>query len=213
MSEPVDLLVVNVPGLSARMLHDHQDRLPVIRRIARAGRAATVVVLDGAAPLQLEGAMVTGMLPEFLGDAGTGIGEPRAGPFWQRARLKRKGLTAAVKLTPELPAGWREYAKGRVNLEWIVNTDIAETSAADLPERLHELDEFLRTHEHEQRALAVLSAWARRKGQPAPQNAAPRDRPVLITRSFEQPKSCVGICEVAGILERVLTGERLTDAI
>jgi hypothetical protein len=157
--------------------------------------------------------MITGMLPEYLGAMGAGAGESRSQPFWERARKQRPELKASVKLTRALPNGWASFAKGEPNLEWVVHDEIAEAPEDKLPGLLHELDEYLRTREDNPRAIALLSSWARRKGRPAPQDADPLDRPVLITRGIEQPKTCIGICEIAGILERVLTGERISDAL
>lgn len=59
--------------------------------------------------------------------------------------------------------------------------------------------------------IAVVSAFALCRGVPAEQSADPLDRPVLMTHGFTQPKTCVGILEVAGILRRVLTSEVLSD--
>ena len=49
--------------------------------------------------------------------------------------------------------------------------------------------------------------------KPRPQAAHPLDRPVLLARGVELAKTCVGILEIAGILQRAATGESLTDAL
>lgn len=203
MAAPVDLLVLSVPGLSARMLREHESRLPHLRNIAEQS-VATVVVLDEASTSQLEAALITGMLPEFLGAHGGGVGEARGRPFWQKA-----GADAQVQMQHPLPPDWRAFAKSP-RLDWRTLPLLLE--AADPTAALTELDAVVGDVPAE-RPLVVLSAWALADGVAASQKAAPLDRPVLLVRGFEQPKECVGILEIAGMLERALTGERLTDAI
>jgi hypothetical protein len=202
MAAPLDILVLSVPGLSARMLREHADRLPHLRALAEHS-AASVVVLDDASTEQLEAALVTGMLPEFLGTHGTGVGESRGQPFWQKA-----GADARVEMEHPLPPDWRAFAK-TPRLDW--RTLPLLTQAADPGAALAELDAAVAAAPHQ--PLVVLSAWALADGVPGGQNAAPLDRPVLLARGFEQTKTCVGILEIAGLLERALTGERLSDAI
>ena len=203
MAAPVDLLVLSVPGLSARMLREHEGRLPHIRSLAEQS-AASVVVLDDASPAQLEAALITGMLPEFLGAHGGGVGEARGRPFWQKANVD-----AQVQMQHPLSPDWRAFAKSP-RLDWRTLPLLAD--AADLQTALAELDAAVGDVPVE-RPLAVLSAWALANGAPAGQAAAPLDRPVLLVRGFGQSKGCIGILEIAGMLERALTGERLRDEI
>jgi len=115
----------------------------------------------------------------------------RGVPLWD-------GIAAKVKTEFPLREDWRAWARSDVHLDW-------QTHALDL----HAIDSAARGHD----ALAVLSAYALVDGRPAGQDAHPLDRPVLLTRGFEQLKNWVGILEVAGILRRALMEEILTDAI
>ena len=170
------LTVFNVPGLSARLLSERGDELPNLRKLF----AATVVVLDGASPEQLETALITGMLPEYHG---------RGRAFWD-------GIPARVKTEHPLPDAWRA---------WDDDPQLVfQTCDLDLPALDAELGAG---------PVAVLSAYALVNGQAAAQNAHPLDRPVLLTRGVQQDKTCVGILEIAGILRRALTDEKLTDAL
>lgn len=180
------------------MLRAHEVHAPVLRRMSEQGSAATVAVLDEASPAQLELALVTGFLPEF---------QALAQPFWDRARDRRPGTTAHVDLIHH-PAG--SFHKGEPSLVWSYRREFE--SPGDDAVRVRELDEFLRQQQGSKRAIAVVSSWARLEGgAPAGQAAHPLDRPVLVQRGLDQMRDCIGICEVAGIFERALTGERLRD--
>jgi hypothetical protein len=194
MAAPVDLLVLSVPGLSARMLSERESSLPHLARLAR-GTAATVAVLEGASPAQLEAALFCGLLPEFIAGG-------RGSPFWVQA-----GVEAHVQSEHPLPPTWRAIAK-QPRLEWRTIAGLAD----DPTTVLAALDAAV-AQAPAGRGLVVLSAWALADGRVAPRHAAPLDRPVLLMRGFAQPKTCVGILEVAGILRRALTGEVLTDAL
>lgn len=201
MAAPVDLLVFSLPGLSARMLHEHEGRLPHLRKLA-AQSAATLVVVDGASAAQLEASLITGLLPEFLGVSNTGA--MRGRPFWLAAEVP-----ARVATQHPLPIEWRALSKNP-RLVWRTLPALAATN--DIPAALSELDAAI-AEVPADRALVLLSAWALADGAVAGQNARPLDRPVLLARGFEQTKTCVGMLEVAGMLQRALTGERLTDEI
>ena len=194
MAAPLDLLVLSVPGLSARLIAERQGAVPHLAKLAR-GTAATVAVLDGASPAQLEAALFCGLLPEFI-SGGRGL------PFWLQAEA-----AARVQAEHPMPPAWRAIAK-KPRLEWRTIGGLADDPAAVLAA----LDTAV-AQADSRRGLVVLSAWALADGRPAPRHAAPLDRPVLLIRGFEQPKTCVGILEVAGILRRALTGEVLTDAL
>lgn len=170
------LTVFNVPGLSARLLAVRAAELPNLRELF----AATVVVLDGASPDQLETALITGMLPEYHG---------RGRPFWD-------GIPARVKTEHPLPDSWRVWDD---DPQLVFQTREPDLTALDA-----ELGDG---------PVAVLSAYALVNGQPAGQNAHALDRPVLLTRGIQQDKTWVGILEIAGILRRALTDEKLTDAL
>lgn len=186
------MTVFSVPGLSVRMLTEHEGVLPQLSKIARVHSAASVVVVDGASPEQLESSLFTGVLPEYVA-GGRGV------PFWQAAEIPAH-VEPAHPLRPE----WRALAK-QPRLRWLTR-DLRP----DVPAALKALDaEVAKTDG----PLVVLSVWALADGRPAPQNAHPMDRPVLLARGFNLPKTCVGILEIGGILRRALTGEELTDAI
>ncbi|MCZ7607124.1 MAG: hypothetical protein M5U25_13860 [Planctomycetota bacterium] len=159
------------------------------------GTAATVAVLEGASPAQLEAALFCGLLPEFI-SGGRGL------PFWLQAEA-----AAHVQAEHPLPSSWRAISK-QPRLEWRTIAGLSDDPAAVLSA----LDAAV-AQADAGRALVVLSTWALADGRVAPRHAAPLDRPVLLIRGFEQPKTCVGILEVAGILRRALTGEVLTDAL
>lgn len=176
------------------MLSERESSLPHVAKLAR-GTAATVAVLDGASPAQLEASLFCGLLPEFIAGG-------RGSPFWLQAEA-----AAHVQAEHPLPPAWRAIAK-KPRLEWRTSPGLIDDPAAVLAA----LDTAVERADS-RRGLVVLSAWALADGRPAPRRAAPLDRPVLLIRGFEQPKTCVGILEVAGILRRALTGEVLTDAL
>jgi hypothetical protein len=182
MPDARQITVISVPGLSARMLAEHESPLPAVEKLARTGTAATVAVLEGASPQQLETALFTGMLPEYA----------TARPFWLTA-----GIAALVHSQFPLPQDWAAFAR-EPRLRWTTHDILRERNA------LQRVDSAVR--DVREGALVLLSAWC----EPG---RTPLDRPVLITRGIEQPKTCVGILEIAGILQRALTGETLADAI
>jgi hypothetical protein len=182
MASPIDVTVLSVPGLSARMLAEHQSSLPAIEKLARNGTTATVAVLEGASPTQLETAVFTGLLPEYA----------TARPFWLAA-----AIPALVEPQFPLPQDWAAFSR-EPRLRWTTLDILRERDA------LQRVDSAVR--DVRKGALALVSAWC----VPGP---TPLDRPVLITRGIEQAKTCVGILEIAGILQRALTGERVTDAL
>ena len=193
MASAIELTVISVPGLNARMLMDHETATFHLHKLGREGSAATVVVLDGASPVQLEHSLFTGLLPEFIAGG-------RGAPFWQRANV-----TAVVDAEYALHSGWRTLDK-LPQLNWRTQRGLSD----DVPAGLRALNETVAATNG---PLVVLSAWALSGTLPAPQNAHPLDRPVLLARGFEQTKSCVGILEIAGILHRALTGAVLNDAL
>jgi hypothetical protein len=193
MGDPLSLTVFSVPGLGARLLAEREGDFFHLAKLARDGTAATVVVLDGASPDQLELALFTGLLPEFTA-GGRGV------PFWQKA-----GVPARVAAEHPLPPAWRAL-DGNPRLQWRTINGLADDATAIL----EQLDDAVAGRAG---PLAILSAYALVNGKPAGRGAAPLDRPVLLTGGFIQPKTCVGILEVAGILQRALTGESLTDAL
>jgi hypothetical protein len=73
----MELLVLHIPGLSARLLRDQMAAAVEIARVGGEGTAATLVTIDGASPTQQEAALLTGMLPEYLGAFAGGVGDPR----------------------------------------------------------------------------------------------------------------------------------------
>jgi hypothetical protein len=180
MAASMDVTVLSVPGLSARMLAEHSSPLPAIEKLAREGTAATVAVLDGASHQQLERALFTGMLPEYAA----------AKPFWL-------DIPARVDAQFALPPEWAAFSC-EPRLRWITLDVLRE------PNALQRIDSAVR--DVRKGTLALLSAWC----EPG---RTPLDRPVLLTRGLEQSKTCVGILEIAGILQRALTGETVTDAI
>jgi hypothetical protein len=182
MASAVDLKVLSVPGLSARMLAERKSPLPAIEKLVRNGTAATVAVLEGASPQQLEVAVFTGMLPEYVS----------ARPFWLAA-----DIPTLVEPQFPLPQDWAAFARAP-RLRWVTHDVLSERDA------LQRVDSAVR--EVRKGALVLLSTWA----APGP---TPLDRPVLITRGIEQTKTCVGILEIAGILQRALTGEEVADAL
>ncbi|MEZ5993422.1 MAG: hypothetical protein R3E76_13875 [Planctomycetota bacterium] len=201
MADPVDLLVFSVPGLSARLLREHAAEFPHIGKLAKHSGAA-LVVPDDASPAQLEAALLTGLLPEFL--VSTDTRESRGRPFWQSANV-----SAHVSTQFPLPVAWRAFAKSP-RLEW--RTLPALDSSSTIHPPLVVAEQHIADAPADQ-AVVLLSAWALAGGKVAGQNAHPLDRPVLLARGFEQTKTCMGLLEVAGLLQRALTGERLVDEL
>ena len=201
MADPVDLLVLSVPGLSDRLLREHAAEFPHIGKLAKHS-GATLVVPDDASPAQLEAALITGLLPEFL--VSTDTRESRGRPFWQSANV-----SAHVSTQFPLPVAWRAFAKSP-RLEWRTLSAVDSSSTIHPPLVVAEQHIADAPADH---AVVLLSAWALAGGKVAGQNAHPLDRPVLLARGFEQTKTCMGLLEVAGLLQRALTGERLVDEL
>jgi hypothetical protein len=204
----MELLVLHIPGLSARLLRDQMAAAVNIARVGGEGTAATLVTIYGASPAQLEAALLTGMLPEYLGAFAGGVGDPRTNPFWIEAAGSR-ALRSLVDTSVELPPAWRG-ADTDPQFRWHTLRSIADqgpTRAA-----LHEAEREAHDLLAQAQAAVVVAAWAYDKqGNVAPQACDPLDRPVLLSRGIDQPKTCIGILEVAGILERTLTGEVVRD--
>jgi hypothetical protein len=204
----MELVVLHIPGLSARLLRDHVNAAPHLARVGGQGSAATLVNLDGASPRQQEAALITGLLPEYLGTLTGGIGEPRATPFWVSATQARE-LSARVQTALELPPPWRA-ADANPQFAWHTLRNIEQqgpTRAA-----LHDADAIAAPLLANAQAAVVVSAWSfDTHGGGAPRSCHALERPVLLVRGIEQPKTCIGILEVAGLLQRALTGEVLRD--
>lgn len=160
-----------------------QAHAPALLEFAERARRASLVVPAGVEPARLEYALETGMFPPHEG-----------APFWDLAR----GVPGAG-------------ACRRQRISHIAQADhaglIAAIAAADA--------EFasIEANHRDAGALVVVSAWARTPAGPAAtQDAPPDERPVLLSRNLEQPKTCMGLLEVAGLLRRALTGQRVQDA-
>lgn len=180
MSQPLDLLVVSIPGLAGWMLQGHA---PALCAFAERARRATLVVPTGLAPQQLETALATGALPPHS-----------FATFWEKAAARRPGFSV-----PE-------------NFTWHELPHLARSDAAGLKASLLATDQAFSALDPGPRALVVVSAYARRDdGIISDQHAPPMERAVLLSRGIEQPKTCMGLLEVAGLLQRTLTAERTRD--
>ncbi len=205
----MQLLVLHVPGLSARLLRDQMPAAPNLASVGGQGRAATLVTLDGASRAQLEAALITGLLPEYLGEFAGGTGEPRIAPFWLKAAASDP-LPCRIETDIELAPAWRR-ADAEPRLVWKTLRSVSLQGPTRTA--LREADEQARDLLAAAQAAVVVSAWSfDMRGKQAGQSCHPLDRPVLLARGVDQPKQCLGILEVAGILERALTGEVLHDA-
>jgi hypothetical protein len=117
---------------------------------------------------------------------------PSARPFWIAAAIPARVVSQFA-----LPQDWAAYSR-EPRLVWSTLDVLRERNG------LQRVDSAVR--DVRQGPLVLLSAWS----EPG---RSPLDRPVLLTRGIEQSKTCVGILEIAGILQRALTGETVTDAL
>jgi hypothetical protein len=204
----MELLVLDIPGLSVRLIRDHADAAPGIARVGGEGSAAALIPLAGASRAQLEAALITGMLPEYLGAFGGGVGESRGLPFWVKAAKRRK-LRSRVDTAMPLPERWRAD-DADPHFVWHTLAGIAD--AGPTRTALREVGRKAAPLIEDAQTVVVVSAWAfALDGSVAPQEASPLDRPVLLARGLEHGRATLGILEVAGMLERELTGEVLRD--
>lgn len=194
----MELVVVHIPGLSARMLLERP--VPALTGMD----AATLVNIDGASPSQQEAALLCGLAPEHLGAFGGGVGESRIEPFWVRACAKRPDLRCRVQTPLPLPNQWRR-ADAQPHFQWLT----LALQRDDLPALEPAIVDLVRGAA----AAVVLSAWSWAGESVAPQSCAPQDRPVVLWRGPELAKSTVGILEIAGWLERALTHEVIRDEV
>jgi hypothetical protein len=160
-----------------------QTHAPALLGFAERARRASLVVPAGCEPAQLEAALESGMFPPHTG-----------APFWELAgRVAGAGACRVHRISHIAQADHAGLA--------------GAIAAADA-----EFASFEASH-RDNTALVVISAWARTPaGLPATQDAPPDERPVLLSRNLEQPKTCMGLLEVAGLLRRALTGQRVQDA-
>ncbi|MBX3459946.1 MAG: hypothetical protein KF696_08265 [Planctomycetes bacterium] len=198
----MELMVLHIPGLSARMLL--RGGMPAVAALEH---SASLVNIDSASPAQQEAALLCGLAPEHLGAFGGGVGEPRAQPFWVRAAAKRAGLRSRVQTALPLPPPWQAVGHD-AHFAWHTLGPLPPSPGG----------EFLRGVDAQAAPLlagatrvVVLSAWSWAGPRVAPQSCAPEDRPVVLWRGLELAKSTVGILEIAGWLERALTGEEIRD--
>jgi hypothetical protein len=84
--------------------------------------------------------------------------------------------------------------------------------ARDPDDALHEISRHVDAGLYGALVVAAPWAWLADGGVAGP-GCHPLDRPVLITHGLEQSRPVIGLCELAGLLERALTGERLRDAL
>lgn len=207
----MELLVLHIPGLSARLLRDQGAAAVDLARVGGEGAAATLVNLEGASRQQQEAALLTGLLPEYLGAFGGGVGPCRGEPFWVKAAAKRESLQSRVRTILPLPAQWQAGA-AEPHLRWETLEQVAVGGASR--ETLHAANAAARPWIEQAQAVVVVSAWSiDKRGQLATQRCEPLDRPVLLTRGIDQAKATIGILEIAGLLERALTGETVRDQL
>ena len=274
----MDLLVVSVPGLSARLLRDRADSLPVLTGLAKGGPGVVCTVVP-VVPVELrtmEATYATALLPAHHG-ATAAIAWSEAKVPGLRARVAdrlRRRLTVA-NLFYEPQNDWAPFdvelgfdAAGNLSCRAPDEPDLETRLLADLGPPVHpetpedhvRKDEWegravVWTLEHcpaslaftrfwhlsfgdsahrrrvlpyvdkgigdlaevcavQGRAMAIVSEFALLDdGACAGQDSDPLDRPVLIASGFELSKPRVGACEVAGILEGVLTGVQIPDRL
>lgn len=160
-----------------------QGHAPALCAFAERARQATLVVPAGCTPQQLEYALTTGAVPPH-----------RFATFWEKAAARRPGFSVPENFT------WHE-------LPQLANSDCAGLKASLLA-----ADQAFAGLDPGPRALVVVSAFARRDdGSISDQHASPNERAVLLSQGIEQPKTCMGLLEVAGLLQRTLTAERTRD--
>jgi len=185
------ILVLHLPGLSARALHAHRDACPSLEAFAHAARFATLSPLATTSD-QAARALWTGLLPGCEGRE-----------FWAKIAERAPVLTFDIRLpghATDAPPPDPHLRVLEIPATEAVN---ALAAASDVLASAGDFD-----------VTVLVSAWALdAAGQEARHDCDPMDRPVLVTRGLDQARPVIGVCEVAGLLERALTGERLRDAL
>jgi len=126
---------------------------------------------------------LTGLLPDYHGAMTRGSMPEKLG-FWTRAQSRRKVTMAAC------PFEALEYTQGDLL--------ISHALAAQVALKLDALKKL--------GALCII-------GTPQDSRALnePSERPVLLGFGFTHDRVLIGACEVAGLLDRVLTGVTVSD--
>jgi hypothetical protein len=190
MDSGAGIFVVHLPGLSARALREHHKACPALEPLMPVARFATVAPL-AISPTEAQAALWTGMLPHH-----------NALEFWHKAAKRRPDLRLDIRHEPDAttPDAAPHLCLRTINVN----------PSAPLP-GLETASELMTTAPKDARLMLVASWAATPSGEPAGPDCHPLDRPVLVTRGLEQPRTVMGLCEIAGLLERTLTGERLHD--
>ena len=199
MADSVDLLVITAPGLSARLLMQEPSPAPGLAALARTWDVATVIPVLPLTRAAIQATYLTGYLPSFHGvqEEGDTLKLP---PFWEAApavRVEARGLAGVAGRAWPRQAG--------ANCRWFSLSDTLAPDPATLDDTVATLLQGWAG------AVAIVGEFALLDDEPAGPEADPLDRPLLLTRGLDQPKACLGACEIAGVLQRALTGERLYD--
>jgi hypothetical protein len=157
------------------------DRAPTFRAVASCVLA--IVPVEPVNETSHEVTCLTGLLPEYHGVMTRGS-LPEKLAFWTRAQARRKFSVAACPL---------DVIEG-CEAELVIS-QAPMMQAAPRLEALRKLA-----------ALCII-------GTPADARCLtePRERPVLIGCGFMHEKALLGACEVAGMLDRVITGVEVAD--
>lgn len=149
-----------------------------------------------------EATYLSGVMPEFHGQTSTFENAPALPPpemaFWTRAAKRRQEVQASVidgVTAPDILLRYRGLVLFKI------------TAPADSGEgRFLGLDSPFLNCARE----ALKRAWVMcLLGVPSGANKS--DRGLMLGLGFEHKKTLIGACEVAGVLDRVLTGVELGD--
>lgn len=201
MADPLDLLVITAPGLSARLVQE-PSQAPGLAALARKWDAATIVPVLPLARPAIQATYLTGHLPAFHGvlQDGDALKLP---PFWEAARKLRPLPVEARGLSAIAGHAWPRDEGARCR--WFSLSEALAPDPATLDDTIAALVQGWPG------AIAIAGEFAVVDDEPAGPEADPLDRPLLLTHGLDQPKACLGACEVAAVLQRALTGERLHD--
>ena len=204
MPEPSNLLVVLIPGFTAGVMAARDLTLRSLLRLAP--HYCLVQIEPVQAPTQgaQEATYLSGLMPEFHGQVATFERTPALPPlemaFWTRAARRHQELPTSVIESDALRECVRNHS-GLVLFKLAGSDALGAGSTFGLDDSFSELA----------RDALKLGWVVCLLGVPTGFNQAGRG--LMLGLGFEHQKTLIGACEVAGILDRVLTGVELGDKV
>lgn len=196
-----NLLLIRVPGISFALFEEQRENLPALSRLAESYQG-TIVPVQGLDLNMAERVLDTGVLPEDCDGTSNFVDSAvKKSPTLEVTSVRGMSLEAKN-------IDWLQQSQPRL-LDWMpVDAWITVKQLQRVDAQLQSLVPSLVFG-----TLVVAPHSACTSGAPNEQECPPEKRPLIIADKVDIGKPHVGVCEVAGIIERHLTGELVPDQL